>query len=224
MLPPLINGSPHSKCSHMLWWQAQSVCFLLQSYSLLSSLLVEMASHLSFQKCWTFISPDSLQARDNHGPVLTNEIWRESIRSVWEMLNDKRDIWNYSSPFGFPGGSEVKTSACNAGDLGSIPGSGRSPGEGNGNPLQYSCLENPMDGGAWWATVNGVAKGRTRVSDFTFTSTSCFEWSGIKMWCLALKQSFCQHEGRVTWIAKTWTHADIIDLTLEPPTSHLLFN
>ena len=51
------------------------------------------------------------------------------------------------------GGSEVKASACNAGDLGSIPGSGRSPGEGNGNPLQYSCLENPMDRGAWWATV-----------------------------------------------------------------------
>ena len=61
----------------------------------------------------------------------------------------------------FPGGSEVKASACNAGDLGSIPGSERSSGEGNGNPLQYSCLENPMDGGAWWATVHGVAKSRT---------------------------------------------------------------
>ena len=58
-------------------------------------------------------------------------------------------------------------SACNAGDLGLIPGSGRSPGEGNGNPLQYSCLENPMDGGAWWATVHGVAKSRTQLSDFT---------------------------------------------------------
>ena len=52
---------------------------------------------------------------------------------------------------GFPGGSEVKASVCNARDLGLIPGSGRSPGEGNGNPLQYSCLENPMDGGALWA-------------------------------------------------------------------------
>ena len=61
----------------------------------------------------------------------------------------------------FPGGPEVKASASNAGDLGSIPGSGRYPGEGNGNPLQYSCLENPMDGGAWWATVHGVAKSRT---------------------------------------------------------------
>ena len=72
---------------------------------------------------------------------------------------------------GFPGGSEVKESASNAGDLGSIPGSGRSPGEGNGNPLQYSCLENPMDGVAWWATVHGVAKSRTRLSDLTFTFT-----------------------------------------------------
>ena len=69
---------------------------------------------------------------------------------------------------GFPGGSEVKASASNAGDLGSIPGSRRSPGEGNGNPLQYSCLEKPMDGEAWYATVHGVAKSQTRLSDFTF--------------------------------------------------------
>ena len=58
-------------------------------------------------------------------------------------------------------GSEVKASAGNAGDLGSIPGSRRSLGEENGNPLQYSCLDNSMDGGAWWATVRGVAKSRT---------------------------------------------------------------
>ena len=61
----------------------------------------------------------------------------------------------------FPGGSEGKASACNGGDLGSIPGSGRSPGEGNGHPLQYSCLENSMDRGNWWATVHGVAKSGT---------------------------------------------------------------
>ena len=56
---------------------------------------------------------------------------------------------------GLPGGSDGKESACNVGDPGLIPGSGRSPGEGNGYPLQYSCLENPMDRGAWWATVMG---------------------------------------------------------------------
>ena len=60
-----------------------------------------------------------------------------------------------------PGGSDSKESASNAGDLGSIPGSGRSPGEENGNALQYSCLENPMDRGTWWATVHGVAKSQT---------------------------------------------------------------
>ena len=59
---------------------------------------------------------------------------------------------------GVPLGNE---STCNAGNPGSIPGWGRSPGEGNGNPLQYSCLENPMDRGAWWATVRGVAKSWT---------------------------------------------------------------
>ena len=72
-----------------------------------------------------------------------------------------------SSTKDFPGGSDGKASAYNAGDLGSIPGSGRSSGGGNGNPLQYSCLENPMDGGAWWATVCGVTKSRTGPSDFT---------------------------------------------------------
>ena len=69
---------------------------------------------------------------------------------------------------GFPGGLEGKVSACNAGDPGSIPESGRSPGEGKGNSLQYSCLENPMDGGAWEAAVHGVTKNWTRLSDFTF--------------------------------------------------------
>ena len=58
----------------------------------------------------------------------------------------------------FPHSSVSQESACNTGNLGSIPGSGRSPGEGNGNPLQYSCLENPMDRGAWRATVHGVAR------------------------------------------------------------------
>ena len=58
----------------------------------------------------------------------------------------------------FPGGSVVKNSPANAGDSGSIPGLGRSPGEGNGNPLLYSCLGNPTARGAWWATVHGVSK------------------------------------------------------------------
>ena len=67
--------------------------------------------------------------------------------------------------------------ACNAGDPGSIPGSRRSPGEGNGNPLQYSYLENSMDGGAWWAIVHGVTKSQTRLSDFTLLIQAITECS-----------------------------------------------
>ena len=67
---------------------------------------------------------------------------------------------------GFPGGSVVKNLPANAGDEGSIPGSGRSPEEGNGNSLQYSCLENSMDRGAWWAIVHGAAKSWTQLSDW----------------------------------------------------------
>ena len=85
---------------------------------------------------------------------------------------------------GFPGGSEVKASACNAGDLGSIPGLGRSPGGRHGNPLQYSCLENPLDGGAWWATVHGVAKNRTRLSDFVSSTYFCVDTSEYVVLCL----------------------------------------
>ena len=69
----------------------------------------------------------------------------------------------------FPSGSDSKVSAYNAGDLGLISGLGRSPAEGNGNTLQYSCLENPMDRGAWRVTVHRGAKSWTGLSDFTFT-------------------------------------------------------
>ena len=66
---------------------------------------------------------------------------------------------------GFPGGSVVTNPPANAGEEGSISGSGRSPGGGNGNPLQYSCLENSLDRGTWWATVHGVAESQTRLSE-----------------------------------------------------------
>ena len=69
------------------------------------------------------------------------------------------------SAFAFPGGSVVKNLPANVGDIGSIPGWKRSPGEGNGNPLWYSCLGNPMDRGAWWAMVHGVSKSLRQLSD-----------------------------------------------------------
>ena len=76
------------------------------------------------------------------------------------MPCDKAFIYTY-----FPGGSAGEESACNVGDLGSIPGLGKYPREGKGYPLQYSGLENPMDRGTWRATVHGVTKSRTRLSD-----------------------------------------------------------
>ena len=69
----------------------------------------------------------------------------------------------YYLSLGFPGGPVIKNLSANAGDTGSIPGSGRSPGGGNGNPLEYSCLGNPMDRGAWLATVHGVTKSQTNL-------------------------------------------------------------
>ena len=77
-------------------------------------------------------------------------------------------------PSGFPGGSDGEESACNAGVLGLIPGLGRFPGGGNGYPLQHSCLESPMDRGAWCSAVHGVTKSWTRVSDFHYV---CFSIS-----------------------------------------------
>ena len=77
-------------------------------------------------------------------------------------------LWLTNIPVGFPNGSVVKNQSANAADIqvaGSIPGLERSPGGGYGNPLQYSCLENPMDRGAWRGTVHGAAKSQTRMSD-----------------------------------------------------------
>ena len=74
----------------------------------------------------------------------------------------------FSPKKGFPSSSVGKESICNAEDPCLIPGSGRSPGEGNGNPLQYSCLENPIDEAEWWATVHRVTKSQEQLNDFTF--------------------------------------------------------
>ena len=100
------------------------------------------------------------------------------LRVVFLQL--QRALSSWTSPVA----QKAKASAYNSGDLGLIPGLGRFPGEGNGNPLQYSCLENPMDGGAWWATVHGVAKSQTRLSNFNFT----FSLLGFSSWRLLWMQ------------------------------------
>ena len=103
---------------------------------------------------------------------------------------------------GFPSGSEVKASASNAGDRGSIPGSGRSPGEGNGNPLQYSCLENPMDGGTWYATVHGIGESDTTEQLHSSLYDYTVKESEAAQLCLALHNPMdCSLPGSsVHWI------------------------
>ena len=104
--------------------------------------------------------------------VMDREAWRAAIHGVANSrtrLSDWTEL-NLTFPGGFPSGSESKESACSAGDLNSIPWLGRSPGKGNGNPLQYSCLENPMDRGAWQATAHGVAKSHNWATNTHTTS------------------------------------------------------
>ena len=98
--------------------------------------------------------------------------------------------WRSTFSWSFPGGSDSKESAYNGGDRGSVPGLGRSPGEGNDNPLQYSCLENPMDRGAWQATVHGVEKSWTQLNIWALGLNNRYKWTLVK-------RSF--HQGLPWW-------------------------
>ena len=129
---------------------------------------------------WEFHSPaDVPLPLDTHRPLILPNILVLASDAVHHFLHFMAHYRHWLMPClsyifyipfhsvcgsaGFPGGSEVKTSACNEGDLGSILGLGRSSGEGNGNPLQCSCLESPIDSRAWWAAIYGVAQSRTRL-------------------------------------------------------------
>ena len=94
------------------------------------------------------------------------------MKFIYKSVSLKVGVRAYA---GFPGGSMVKNPPANAGDTSLISGLGSSPGGGNGNPLQYSCLESSTDGGAWQATVHGVAKSRAQLSDFTYLLTYLVE-------------------------------------------------
>ena len=119
---------------------------------LLQVLLLSQGSNL----CFLHWQVDSLLLSHLRSPQYTTFTVVIICRIVYYPLAELKCIL-----FDFPGGSVSKASAHNVGDPGSNPGLGRSSAEGNGNPLQYSCLENPVDGGAWWATVHGVTKSQT---------------------------------------------------------------
>ena len=123
----------------------------------------------TLRQAWQSITSAYLKMA-THSSILAWKIpWTEEPGKLWSMgpQRVRHNLMTKPSPYlhELPGGSDSKESACCAGDPGSIPGLGRSPGEGNGNPLQCSCLENPMNGGAWWATVHGVTKSWTQLSD-----------------------------------------------------------
>ena len=120
----------------------------------------------------------------------------------------------------FPAALVVKNPSANAGDLGYIPGLGRSPGEGNGNPLQYSCLENPMDGEAWCATVHGVAKSRTRLKQLSRSSSSSSSSDGfpvelfqiLKDDAVKVLYSICQQIWKTQQWPQDWKRSGFIPI------------
>ena len=130
----------------------------------------------SFSTFWYFVPGNALLWGPSHVCRMVNSIPTfylvvQLVRIHLQCRRPQFDSWAGKFPWwrdrpptpvflGFSGGSDGKESTCNAGDVGSVPGLGRSPGEGHGDPLQYSCLENPMDGGAWRAAVHGVKKSR----------------------------------------------------------------
>ena len=148
--------------SEFSWQNSVSLCFSLYSkakfacyfrYVLTSYFCIPVSSDEKDIFFWVLVLEGLV---GHHRTVQHQLLWHQ-----WLGIDLDNCEFVWFALKAFPGGSEVKASACNAGELGSIPGLGRSPGERNGNPLQYSCLDNPMDGGAWWATVHGVAKSRT---------------------------------------------------------------
>ena len=137
---------------------------------------------------------------------------------------DKINFWIYIILMGFPGGWDSKEFACNAGDLGSITGLGKSPGEENGHPLQYFCLENPMDRGAWWSTVHWVTKIRTQMND---------KHNHSKAWKLLLDltsplnllTNFLRSSLKtvITWQSLLWFKINITNIWNHFPRMHNLF-
>ena len=154
--PPSWSPSSLSSFHHSFKWSFLKASF---SFIFLSSFLWGCHPLSQFQL--------SLPWQPVSGIKMSNT--KQEGLSILKCRRPQFESWDWKIPWrrdrlpiavfmGFPGGADGKESACNAGDLGLIPGLRRAPGRGHGNPLQYSCLENPHGKGAWWATVHGVTK------------------------------------------------------------------
>ena len=137
-------------------WQASSVC-----KGMCVGVCVSKTLNRHHQRCILKNNTFHLLQLCKIEMTITELTWKQNP----EIMNDIKILFTQLMTMGFPGGSDSKESAYNAGVVDSIPGSGRSPWGEHGNPFQYSCLENPMDRGAWRATVHGVAKSPTQLSD-----------------------------------------------------------
>ena len=143
--PSLSPGVCSNSCS-LSWWCHPTISSSVAPFSSCPQSFPASGSalHIRWPKCWSFsfsISPSN----EYSGLISFRIDWFDLlvVQGILKSLLQHHDLK------AFPSGSDSKASVCNAGDPGSIPGLGRSPGEGNGSPFQYSCLENPMDRGAW---------------------------------------------------------------------------
>ena len=153
-IPPSIRVFSNESTLRMRWPKYWSF-----SFSIIPS--KEIPGLISFRMDWLDQRWENWGVVGGHGFELgRNSEDQENLHYIYLYLSIY-NLFIYNLLFICSGGSDGKESACNAGDLSLIPGLERSPGEGNGNPLQYSCLKNPMDRGAWWATVQWVTKNRT---------------------------------------------------------------
>ena len=148
----------------LLWFHSlHQPCYHMPSIASYLILQLSLSIHPA-QRCCTveWSSPDI----NSIMPCPCSKTPHWSLILIWSDLISLSGL-SASLPLslGFPGGSDCKESTCSAGDQGSNPGLGRSPGEGNGCPLQYSCLKNPIDRGAWQATVHGVANSQTQLNN-----------------------------------------------------------
>ena len=152
---------------HLSIYQLMDIWFVSTVFILQIMLIWIFMCKILFEHMFIFCGVYSKGFPDNStGKKICLQCRRPWFNSWFGKIHWRRDRLPTLVFLGFPGGSDGKESTCNAGDLGLIPGLGRSPGEGKGYPLQYSCLENSVDRGAWQATVQWITKSRTWLSDF----------------------------------------------------------